>query len=55
MPMPPQRDQPHTACDGQPMPAREKGPLFTFDASADLRRERFDSRSAWRLRRLEMR
>ena len=47
-----------TRLDGQPMPVREKGPLFIiypYDASADLRSERFYSRSAWQLRRLEIR
>jgi hypothetical protein len=43
--------------DGQPMPVREKGPLFIvypFDSSADLRSERYYSRSAWQLRTLEV-
>ena len=47
-----------TRLDGQPMPVRDKGPLFIiypYDASADLRSERFYSRSAWQLRRLEIR
>lgn len=44
--------------DGKPMPVREKGPLFIvypFDGSADLRSERYYSRSAWQLRTLEVR
>ena len=47
-----------TRLDGQPMPLREKGPLFIiypYDESADLRSERFYSRSAWQLRTLEVR
>ncbi len=43
--------------DGQPMPVREKGPLFIvypFDSSAELRSERYYSRSAWQLRTLEV-
>ena len=47
-----------TRLDGQPMPVREKGPLFIiypYDESADLRSERFYSRSAWQLRTLEVR
>jgi len=44
--------------DGKPMPVREKGPLFIvypFDSSADLRSERYYSRSAWQLRTIEVR
>lgn len=44
--------------DNQPMRVRDKGPLFIiypFDDSADLRSERYYSRSAWQLRRLEVR
>jgi hypothetical protein len=44
--------------DGKPMPVREKGPLFIiypFDSSAELRSERYYSRSAWQLRTLEVR
>ncbi|GCL65012.1 molybdopterin-dependent oxidoreductase [Pseudaquabacterium pictum] len=47
-----------TRLDGQPMPVREKGPLFIiypYDESADLRSERYYSRSAWQLRTLEVR
>jgi hypothetical protein len=43
--------------DGQPMPVREKGPLFIvypFDSSTELRSERYYSRSAWQLRTLEV-
>lgn len=43
--------------DDQPMPTREKGPLFIvypYDSSADLRSERYYSRSAWQLRTLEV-
>lgn len=44
-----------TRLDDQPMPVREKGPLFIiypYDDSADLRSERYYSRSAWQLRTL---
>ncbi len=47
-----------TRLDGAPMPVREKGPLFIvypYDESADLRSERYYSRSAWQLRTLEVR
>ncbi|MDH4392945.1 MAG: molybdopterin-dependent oxidoreductase [Aquabacterium sp.] len=47
-----------TRVDGRPMAVRDKGPLFIiypYDESADLRSERFYSRSAWQLRRLEIR
>lgn len=47
-----------TRLDDKPMPVREKGPLFIiypYDDSADLRSERYYSRSAWQLRRLEVR
>ena len=47
-----------TRLDGQPMPVRDKGPLFIiypYDESADLRSERYYSRSAWQLRTLEVR
>lgn len=47
-----------TRLDGQPMSVREKGPLFIiypYDESADLRSERYYSRSAWQLRKLEIR
>ena len=41
--------------DDQPMPLRDKGPLFIiypYDSSEDLRSERYYSRSAWQLRKL---
>lgn len=41
--------------DDQPMPLRDKGPLFIiypYDSSADLRNERYYGRSAWQLRSL---
>lgn len=44
-----------TRLDDQPMPVREKGPLFIiypYSDSADLRSERYYSRSAWQLRTL---
>lgn len=44
-----------TRLDDKPMPVREKGPLFIiypYDDSADLRSERYYSRSAWQLRTL---
>ena len=44
--------------DGKPMPVREKGPLFIvypFDSRAELRSERYYARSAWQLRRIEVR
>jgi len=47
-----------TRLDGAQMPVREKGPLFIiypYDENADLRSERFYSRSAWQLRTLEVR
>jgi hypothetical protein len=47
-----------TRMDGQPMTVRNKGPLFIvypFDESADLRSERYYSRSAWQLRTIEVR
>lgn len=47
-----------TRLDDKPMPVREKGPLFIiypYDDSADLRSERYYSRSAWQLRRLDVR
>jgi hypothetical protein len=43
--------------DGKPMPIRDKGPLFIvypFHTSAELRSERYYSRSAWQLRTLEV-
>lgn len=46
-----------TRLDNQPMPVREKGPLFIiypYDDSADLRSERYYSRSAWQLRTLNV-
>ncbi len=47
-----------TRLDGEPMSVRDKGPLFIvypFDDSSELRSERYYSRSAWQLRRLEVR
>src|SRR3990167_25334 len=47
-----------TRLDDKPMTLRERGPLFIiypYDDSADLRSERYYSRSAWQLRRLEVR
>ena len=44
-----------TRLDDQPMSVRDKGPLFIiypYDDSADLRSERYYSRSAWQLRTL---
>ena len=44
--------------DDKPMPVRDKGPLFIiypFDADEALRNERYYSRSAWQLRRLDVR
>lgn len=46
-----------TRLDGQPMAVRDKGPLFIiypFDDSAELRQERYYSRSAWQLRSIEV-
>lgn len=46
-----------TRLDDKPMPLREKGPLFIiypFDDNAELRQERYYSRSAWQLRALEV-
>lgn len=47
-----------TRLDGEPIPVRQKGPLwviYPFDAEARLRNEVFYSRSIWQLRRLEFR
>lgn len=44
--------------DGQPMTVRQKGPLFViypFDQDEKLRVERYYSRSAWQLKRIEVR
>jgi hypothetical protein len=44
--------------DGQPMPVRDKGPLFAvypFDAQPELRNAVYYSRSAWQLRSIEVR
>lgn len=44
--------------DGEYMPPRDKGPLFIvypFDSNADLRHQRFYSRSAWQLARIVVR
>ncbi len=46
-----------TRLDDKPMSLREKGPLFIiypFDDNAELRQERYYSRSAWQLRALEV-
>lgn len=43
--------------DGKPMPVRERGPLFIvypFDTSVELKSEKYYSRSAWQLRRIEV-
>ena len=43
--------------DGKAMPVRDKGPLFIiypFDRSEELRSERYYGRSAWQLRRIEV-
>ncbi len=47
-----------TRLDGKPMAVRDKGPLFIiypYDESADLRSERYYSRSVWQLRALSVR
>lgn len=47
-----------TRLDDKPMAVREKGPLFIiypYDDDSDLRNERYYSRSAWQLRRLDVR
>jgi hypothetical protein len=47
-----------TRLDGQPIPVREKGPIwiiYPFDAEARLRNQVFYTRSIWQLRRLEFR
>ena len=44
--------------DGQPMPVRDKGPLFAvypFDAQPELRNAVYYSRSAWQLSSIEVR
>lgn len=44
--------------DGEAMPVRDKGPLFVvypFDSNRDLHSERYYSRSAWQLRKIEVR
>jgi len=44
--------------DGQYMPVRDKGPLFIvypFDSRPELKHQRFYSRSAWQLARLDVR
>jgi hypothetical protein len=41
----------------QPIPVREKGPLFVvypFDKSAELRTSKFYERSIWQLKALEV-
>ena len=43
--------------DDQPMPVRDKGPLFIiypFDQQADLRNARYYSRCAWQLKAIEV-
>ena len=43
--------------DDEPMPIRDKGPLFIvypFDSQSLLRSERYYSRSAWQLRTLDV-
>jgi hypothetical protein len=43
--------------DGQPMPVREKGPLFViypYDSNPELQSELFFNRSAWQLRTIEV-
>lgn len=43
--------------DDQPMPVRDKGPLFIiypFDSDEALRSERYYSRSAWQLKHIEV-
>jgi len=43
--------------DGQPMPVREKGPLFVvypFDSAAELRTSTFYERSIWQLKALDI-
>lgn len=47
-----------TRLDDKPMSVREKGPLFIiypYDDDSELRSERHYSRSAWQLRRLDVR
>jgi len=47
-----------TRIDGKPMAIRDKGPLFIiypYDDDSLLRNERYYSRSAWQLRRLDVR
>ncbi|MFC7478377.1 molybdopterin-dependent oxidoreductase [Dankookia sp. GCM10030260] len=44
--------------DGEYMPVRDKGPLFIvypFDSRPELKHQRFYSRSAWQLARLDVR
>jgi hypothetical protein len=46
-----------TRMDDKPMAVRDKGPLFIiypYDDSADLRSERYYSRSAWQLRKIDV-
>ena len=43
--------------DGQPMPVRDKGPLFViypYDSNPELRSEMYFNRSAWQLRKIEV-
>jgi hypothetical protein len=44
--------------DGKPMPIRDKGPLFIvypFDSAAELRTEKYYSRSVWQVKELFVR
>jgi len=44
--------------DGEPMPIRDKGPLFIvypYDSDPDLRSEKYYSRSVWQVKALEVR
>jgi hypothetical protein len=44
--------------NGEYMPVRDKGPLFIvypFDSRPELKHQRFYSRSAWQLARLDVR
>ncbi|MBP8237555.1 MAG: hypothetical protein KAX63_07550 [Pseudomonas sp.] len=46
-----------TLMNDQPMPVREKGPLFLvypFDSKAELQAATFYNRSAWQLRALQI-
>jgi hypothetical protein len=46
-----------TRKDGEPMPVRDKGPLFIiypYDSSPDLRSAKFYGRSAWQVKELRV-